>query len=221
MKISVSIDAGDLANIKESLDKVRLADFIHCDIMDGHFVPNISFGIDICKAIKKNTVLPLDVHLMVDNPSKHLDKYIEIAEMIAVHFEIQENAEELLKKIRQKGVKAGLAIKPQTTIPEIEHLLDKVDFILVLGVEPGYSGQKFIEDIIPKFKQLREIQEKKQLNFIIGVDGGINMEIAHQIDVDLIVSGSYIFNSDNIPDAISSLRNQESLKNFIEKDAEK
>ena len=210
MKIAPSILASKFVNLKRDIELLERsgADIIHLDIMDGHFVPNISFGFPIVKAVRSLTSLPLDAHLMIENPEKFIDRFIDSGvDMISVHIEGNYHINRILNTIKKKGVKAGIAINPGTPIGFLEEVLSIVDFVLVMSVNPGFSGQKFIDSSIEKIRKLCKIREKGNFNFEIEVDGGLNFEIAKvlkEMGVDILVFGSFIFK--DIEKALDELR---------------
>ena len=189
------------------------ADLLHCDIMDGKFVENKTFSYDVLQIIKEKTLLPLDVHLMVEKPTKLLKKFAQSgANIITVHFEAYKSKNELikdLKTIRKMGVLSGLSIKPNTEVGEIVSLLGFCDFILIMSVQPGKSGQEFIEKTYSKVSELNKIKKDYDARIKIEVDGGINPEISHklkELGANVIVSGSYVYSSEDRQMAISNLR---------------
>ena len=189
------------------------ADFLHCDIMDEKFVPNKTYSYDVLKEIDSKTLLPLDVHLMVENPHKVLKQFIKSgANFLTVHFEAYNNKNKLirdLKQIRKLGALSGLSIKPNTPVLEIIPFLSYCDLVLLMSVEPGKSGQKFIQNTYQKVVELNEIKQNYKANIKIEVDGGINPEISQQLKkfgVDIVVSGSFVYNSKNREEAINNLR---------------
>lgn len=208
--IAPSILSADFANLTRDIKKVEDngADWIHVDVMDGHFVPNLTIGAPVVRDIRKVTKLPLDVHLMINNPEKYLDDFIEAgSNIITFHYEsTKEKSFELINKIKSKNIKAGLSIKPKTNVSEIEHLLNDIDLLLVMTVEPGFGGQKFMEDCALKIKEIRT-KAKKEL--IVEVDGGINEQtakICKEYGANALVAGNYIYKATNIKDAIFKLR---------------
>ena len=199
----LSMDYSDFSNQLDILnDNVK---WIHFDVMDGHFVPNLSFGPDIFKAFRRNSSLFMDVHLMVDNPEYFSNVFIDGGcDNITFHYEVFNNAGDcikLIKNIKSKYVKCGISIKPNTSVEDIIPLLEEVDLVLVMSVEPGYGGQKFIESSYSKIKQLDEYRKQHNLNYLIEVDGGVNGQNAYNIvenGCDVLVAGSYIFKGDMI-----------------------
>lgn len=216
--ISPSILSADFANLEQDIKKVEAngADWIHIDVMDGHFVPNITIGIPVVKSIKNITDLPLDVHLMIDNPEKYIEDFSNAgANIITFHYEAiknnypnnyKEKTTELINKIKEMNIKAGLSIKPKTSPNEILEFLNILDMVLIMTVEPGFGGQKFMEDCAEKIETIKKSAQK---NLIIQVDGGINdktAKICTELGATSLVAGSFIYKSDNIRKAIESLR---------------
>lgn len=209
MLIAPSILTADFGKLKKEIDSIASADYIHLDIMDGNFVPNMSFGPHISKCIRNLTTIPFDTHLMVKRPLDWIDKFsLPQTEFITIHFE-SENYLEAIVAIRRKDIKAGLSIKPKTKVDEIKDILPLLDLVLVMSVEPGFGGQKFMPESLDKIKELKKIREESNLNFIIEVDGGINIETAQLVKTagaDMIVAGSHIFNQKDRKQAITNLR---------------
>ncbi|RLD15378.1 MAG: ribulose-phosphate 3-epimerase [Caldiserica bacterium] len=210
MKIAPSILASSFVNLKKDIELLERsgADIVHLDIMDGHFVPNISFGFPIVKAVRDLTSLPLDAHLMIENPEKFIDRFIDSGvDMISVHIEGNYHINRILNTIKKNGVKAGIAINPGTPLSFLEEVLSIVDFVLVMSVNPGFSGQKFIDSSIEKIRKLCKIRKKENFSFEIEVDGGLNFEIAKvlkEMGIDILVFGSFIFK--DIEKALEELR---------------
>ncbi len=210
MKIAPSILTANFVNLKEEIKSIEnYSDLLHVDIMDGHFVPNISFGPAIAGQIGELTTLPLDIHLMVTNPLDWLDKVsFPTTEYITVHVESERFAESL-KRIRYINKKAGICLKPSTPIEAIEPYLSKVDLVLVMGVEPGYGGQAFIQEQLLKIKMLSHLKATHGYQYEIEVDGGINASTAKQCleaGATILVAGTYIFNFANRKERIESLK---------------
>lgn len=209
--VSPSILSADFANLERDIKLVERngADWIHVDVMDGHFVPNITIGIPVVKSIKKVTTLPLDVHLMIENPEKYIEDFANAgADILTFHYEAvkKENIKLLITKIKNLGVKAGLSIKPKTQPEEIIEFLADLDLVLVMTVEPGFGGQKFMADCAEKIKVIKQHATQ---NLFIQVDGGINAEtgkICTEYGANSLVAGSYIYKAENIKEAISSLK---------------
>lgn len=208
--VSPSILSADFANLERDIKAVENAgaDWIHVDVMDGHFVPNITIGVPVVKSIRKITKLPLDVHLMIENPEKYVEPFVKAgADIITFHYEAAgEKSREILKMIKSFGVKAGISIKPKTCPDEIFNLLTTADMVLVMTVEPGFGGQSFMADCAEKIPYLKNNSPQ---NMIIQVDGGINAETAKvctRLGANSLVAGSYVYKSDDIKTAIDSLR---------------
>ncbi len=212
MIISPSILSADFANLERDIKRVEEngADWIHVDVMDGHFVPNITIGIPVTAALKRIASVPLDVHLMIDNPEKYARDFIKAgANILTFHYEAMKSDEEVLNLIRlikSFGIKAGLSIKPKTAPGKILPFLNEVNLLLVMTVEPGFGGQKFMEDCAEKIKVIRK---NAPSTLIIQVDGGINADtgrICRDFGADSLVAGSYIYKSADIKSAINSLK---------------
>lgn len=208
--VSPSILSADFANLERDIKAVENAgaDWIHVDVMDGHFVPNITIGVPVVKSIRKVTKLPLDVHLMIENPEKYVEPFVKAgADIITFHYEAAgEKSREILKIIKSFGVKAGISIKPKTSPDKIFNLLTTADMVLVMTVEPGFGGQSFMADCAEKIPYLKNNSPQ---NMIIQVDGGINAETAKvctRLGANSLVAGSYVYKSDDIKTAIDSLR---------------
>ncbi len=209
----LSLDYSDFKNQLNTLN--RTVEWIHFDVMDGHFVPNLTFGPDIQKAFRKNTSLFIDTHLMVSNPEFFADVFINAgSDQITFHYEVYDNDEDcikLIKKIKNKYVKAGISIKPKTPVSAIKGILPYVDNVLVMSVEPGFGGQKFIENAHAKIKELSRLKKENGYSYHVEVDGGINDQISRSVlldGADVLVAGSFIFNG-NIESNVESLRNTE------------
>lgn len=206
VKISPSILASDYANLQSELERISTSDLIHVDVMDGHFVPNISIGAPVTAACKKVCDVPFDVHLMISNPLDYAEDFAKAgAEIICFHSECDSDTEETINKILSLGKKAGLAIKPATPIDEVVKYLDKLSMVLVMTVEPGFGGQSFMESTMPKVEAIRKINP----DIDIEVDGGINAEtikIAAKAGANVFVAGSAVFKSENPAETIAILR---------------
>uniref|UniRef100_UPI00402A2765 ribulose-phosphate 3-epimerase n=1 Tax=Candidatus Scatousia sp. TaxID=3085663 RepID=UPI00402A2765 len=208
--ISPSILSADFANLERDIKKVENAgaDWLHIDVMDGHFVPNITIGVPVVKSIKQIANIPLDVHLMIENPEKYIEPFAKAgADIITFHYEAAEgNVFEITDAIHSFGIKAGLSIKPKTKAEKILKYIDKLDMILVMTVEPGFGGQAFMPDCAEK---ILPIKSNAHNNLTIQVDGGINAETAKvctQYGANSLVAGNYIYKSEDIEKAILSLR---------------
>lgn len=206
VKISPSILASDYANLQSELERISTSDLIHVDVMDGHFVPNISIGAPVTAACKKVCDVPFDVHLMISNPLDYAEDFAKAgADIICFHSECDSDTEETINKILSLGKKAGLAIKPATPIDEVVKYLDKLSMVLVMTVEPGFGGQSFMESTMPKVEAIRKINP----DIDIEVDGGINAEtikIAAKAGANVFVAGSAVFKSENPAKTIAFLR---------------
>ncbi len=212
VKISPSVLACDLACLA---DEVRIieaagAEMVHLDVMDGYFVPNISFGMPVIEALRKHSDIIFDVHLMISEPEKYIDRFIDAgADIVTFHYEAADKPELLLENIRKRGVKAAISIKPCTPAEEIFPLLEKCDMVLVMTVEPGYGGQMFMSDMLPKVRKIRDEAERQGLRLDIQVDGGINPETAklvRQAGANVLVAGSSVFRAVDRKAAIDALR---------------
>ncbi len=211
MKVSPSIIATSFLTLKDTLSKLEKLDidYLHLDVMDGVFVNNITFGPDIASEILGSTVLKGDTHLMIQNPEKYIDRFLDTGtEILTFHIESQGNKRSIIKRIRERGKKAGITLNPATPLFEIEPYLKEVDLVLIMTVHPGFYGQKFKNEMIDKLKAIKRIRDEKGLNFLIEVDGGINDKTAPLVApyVDVIVSGSFIFKASNIEDSIAFLK---------------
>lgn len=201
MKISPSILSCDYGKIAEELKDMEAcgADYMHIDVMDGHFVPNITLGAPVVKCIKKATTVPFDVHLMISEPLKYIDDFAAAgADIITFHTECDSPIDETIDKILSHGIRASLTVKPATPVEDILPYLDKLSMVLVMTVEPGFGGQSFMEDMMPKVSRLREEINRRGLQCEIEVDGGINektIAIAAKAGADVFVSGNAIFSS--------------------------
>ncbi len=211
--LAPSILAADLSNLSGQIRLVEIAgaDWIHCDVMDGHFVPNITFGPIIVKAARKSTKLPLDVHLMIENPDKYLESFVKAgANSLTVHQETVIHLNRTITKIKELGIKAGVAINPATPVDSLKEILEFVDLVLIMSVNPGFGGQKFIKNSLRKVREAAELRSKMNANFLIEIDGGIdNKTIKPALDAgcDVFVTGSAIFKTDNISAAAMELKN--------------
>ena len=206
LKISPSILASDYANIQSELDRISTSDLIHIDVMDGHFVPNISIGAPVVAACKKVCNVPFDVHLMISNPLDYAEDFAKAgADIICFHTECDSDTEQTIDKILSLGKKAALAIKPATPIDEVVKYLDKISMVLVMTVEPGFGGQSFMESTMPKIEAIRKINP----DIDIEVDGGINadtVKIAAKAGANVFVAGSAVFKSENPAETIALLK---------------
>lgn len=212
VKIAPSLLSANFACLKQEIDKIEAAEWIHYDVMDGHFVPNISFGYSILKDISKVTDKYLDVHLMISDPFKYVGNFIASnASLIVFHYEaVEENEiDKLIKHIKNNNVDVGIAIKPDTCQDVLKPFLSQLDLVLVMSVEPGFGGQTFNHSVIEKISKLAKLREENNYHYLIEVDGGINestAKLCRQAGVDVLVAGSYVFNSDDYTKAIESLK---------------
>lgn len=206
MKISPSILASDYANLESELNRIASSDLIHVDVMDGHFVPNISIGAPVTAAIKKVCCVPFDVHLMISDPLKYAEDFAKAgADIICFHIESDSDTEKTIDKILELGKKAAIAVKPGTPIEEVFPYLDRLSMVLVMTVEPGFGGQSFMADMMPKIEKLREIGYTGDIE----VDGGVNPEtikLAAKAGANVFVAGSAVFKSENPEETINLLR---------------
>ena len=210
VRINPSILSADFVNMERDLNAISTADFVHVDVMDNHFVPNLTFGPQMVERIQAVSPIPLDVHLMIENVDRWAPAYAEMgAFSVTFHAEATQNPVELARKLRGLGARAGIALKPGTAVEPFLELLAEFDQVLVMTVEPGFGGQKFIESVMPKLTMLREARNKSGLDVWLQVDGGITaqtIEIAAHHGADTFVAGSSVYGADNIPSAISTLR---------------
>jgi len=203
IQISPSILSADFSNLEKDIKKLETAgaDMIHVDVMDGHFVPNITIGPPVIKALRNKTSLPFDVHLMISPVHKYIKDFANAgADIITIHPEATPNLQESIDEIKSFKKKVGISLNPDTKIDIIEDYLDKVDLILIMSVYPGFGGQKFISDVLEKIKSLKNLKDKKKLNFDIEVDGGINFSNFKSVidaGANVLVSGTTIFKENN------------------------
>ncbi|ENZ5599545.1 ribulose-phosphate 3-epimerase [Enterococcus hirae] len=216
MKIAPSILSADFSNLQRDIELVEKggADYIHVDVMDGQFVPNITFGPNIVQAIRPITKLPLDVHLMIVDPEKYIPAFAKAgADIITVHAEATPHIHRALQMMKDLGVKSGVVINPGTPITMIKHVLPIADQVLVMTVNPGFGGQSFIEETVEKIAELSELREQNNWHYSIEVDGGIvpeTAQICQKAGADVFVAGSYIYNSEDPVGQINQLK--EALK---------
>ncbi len=213
VKVAPSVLSANFAELKKDLDSIRDygADWIHYDVMDGHFVPNISFGYSILKDVKNVSDLYLDVHLMISEPQKYVDQFIKSgADLITFHIEALQDEkaiQELIAHIHDLGKDVGISIKPATPVCAIEKYLDDIELVLVMSVEPGFGGQSFQEEALSKIEELKSI--RNQRHYLIEVDGGINAQtgdLCKKAGADVLVAGSYVFQAKDRQQAIASLK---------------
>ena len=211
IKIAPSMLSANFATLSEEIKSIELAgaDLLHIDIMDGHFVESITFGADVVKAIRPETKCLLDCHLMVENPEKYVDSFAQAgADSMTIHVEATHHSHGALQKIKAAGMRPAIAINPGTDISAIRHVLSLVDMVLVMTVNPGFGGQKFLPECLEKVRELAEIREFQGLNFEIEVDGGVDDQTivaCREAGADVFVAGSFVFNG-NIEENIEKLR---------------
>lgn len=212
IKIAPSILSADFSRLGEEIKAVEAAgaDLIHVDVMDGRFVPNLTIGPFIVSAVRKVTSLPLDVHLMIENPDQLIPEFIKAgANFVTVHMEASPHLHRTIQLIKQQGAKAGVALNPATPVSSVENILDELDILLIMSVNPGFGGQQFIQRTFNKIEQARALLKQRNLKTMLSVDGGVKKENAgalHMAGVDLLVAGSAIFNAPDYHQAIMGLR---------------
>ena len=210
IKIAPSLLSADFARLAEELETVVDADLLHLDVMDGHFVPNITIGPPIIKALRKRTKLPFDCHLMISEPQKYIPAFLDAgADMISIHVETEPHLQRALQMIRDGGAKAGIAINPATSAESLTSALDFCDYVLVMTVNPGFGGQKFIEPVVPKIRHISRLVQERGLAVEIEVDGGIDSRTAPHVvtaGASILVAGSAVFGQPNRGDAIQAIR---------------
>lgn len=211
-KLAPSILSANFANLLEDIKKVEKAgvDLLHIDVMDGHFVPNITIGPLIMNSIKNKTKLPFDVHLMIENPDRYIEEFVKAgADIITVHAETCPHIHRTIQNIKSYGIQAAVSLNPGTSLHAIENILEDVDMVLLMSVNPGFGGQKFIPSVLKKIYDLRKMIDDKKLNVDIEVDGGIKLDNACDVvkaGATILVAGSAIFNAGNIEDTVNLFR---------------
>lgn len=212
IKVAPSILSADFSRLGEEIRSVEQAgaDLIHVDVMDGHFVPNITIGPLVVEAIRPTTTLPLDVHLMIENPDNYIESFVKSgADIISVHAESVNHLHRSVHLIKNLGAKAAVAINPATPLNELGYILQDLDMVLLMTVNPGFGGQSFIPNVTPKIKALKEMIDARGLNVDIEVDGGINdktSKIVTEVGANVLVAGSFVFGNENRGQAISALK---------------
>ena len=195
------------ATVKTAMDAG--ADYVHVDVMDGHFVPNITIGPAVVKSLRKATSLPFDVHLMITKPERYIEDFVKAgADIVNFHVEATENPSEVIDLIKSYGVKTGITIKPKTPVSVIEEYLDRVDLVLVMTVEPGFGGQKLMTDCLDKIRELKKIKDEKGYSYEIEIDGGVSLDNIKEVmetGVDVVVAGSAVFGAEDIRKAAEDM----------------
>ncbi|MFH1891161.1 MAG: ribulose-phosphate 3-epimerase [Candidatus Zixiibacteriota bacterium] len=203
IKLSPSILAADLGHLQDEIQKTAAAevDYIHLDIMDGHFVPNLTFGPELVKYINSETDIPLDVHLMISNPGEYLEIYAAAgADYLTIHYEAVEHPEKMLETIRSLGIKSGITVSPNTPVEVVEPYLEHADWLLIMSVHPGFAGQRFIPDSVKKVNRARQYIDGQGLKCEIAIDGGIDLKTAPRVasaGAEILITGSSFYRSGN------------------------
>jgi ribulose-phosphate 3-epimerase len=210
--VAPSLLAANFNKLGEEVEMINRseADFVHCDVMDGVFVPNISFGIPIIQAVNQLSTKPLDVHLMIVNPDKYISEfYMAGASIITVHYEACTHLSRTIQQIKNLGIKASVCLNPHTPVALLEDIIEELDMVLLMSVNPGFGGQLFIENTYRKVIALKEMILKRDLKTLIEVDGGVNFEVGKKLyesGADILVAGSFVFNSENPIETIAALK---------------
>ena len=210
VKISPSILSADFSDLESSVKAVKETEWLHLDVMDGHFVPNLTFGPCVIDSIRDKSDHVFDTHLMISNPDEYIDDFVEAgSDIITFHVEAVDEVEEVVESIKKSGTKAGLSLKPGTKFETIEEFLPRIDLILIMTVEPGFSGQEFMEEVVPKIRKARDVVDEENHDIDIAVDGGISPKTAGTVvdnGANVLVSGSSIFEGD-VKENLRKLRN--------------
>lgn len=210
IKVAPSVLAADLTRLGAELDSVRSADLVHVDVMDGHFVPNLTFGPDVVRAVKSSTDLPVDVHLMISNPDEMIGSYLDAgADLVSFHWEATAHANRLVGLVKDRGAKASVALNPATPVNVLEAVLDYLDMVLVMTVNPGFGGQSYLPSSAAQLRRLRRMCEEHGVSPLVEVDGGICAATAGEVTAagaNVLVAGSAVFGAEDRAAAIGSVR---------------
>jgi ribulose-phosphate 3-epimerase len=215
--VAPSVLAADFANLQKEIEMLNAsqADWIHLDIMDGIFVPNISFGMPVCKAIQQYAKKPLDYHLMIEKPERYVAEFRDLgANSISVHMEACPHLHRNIQQIKNLGCKAGVAINPHTSVSTLSDIIGEIDLVCLMSVNPGFGGQKFIEHTYQKVRELKKLIENTNSKALIEIDGGVSLQNAHlllEAGADILVAGSFIFSSENPLKTIGDLKNLQAV----------
>jgi ribulose-phosphate 3-epimerase len=211
-KLSASILSADFGRLAEQVRSAEQAgvDWIHVDVMDGHFVPNITIGPDVTRALRQVTALPLDVHLMISHPERYVEAFVAAgADWLGIHVEATVHLERLIQQIKEAGARATVTLNPATPLNCLEYVLKDVDMVLLMTVNPGFSGQKFISGVLPKVRRLRQMIDEQELDVLIQVDGGVSVDTVGDLvaaGADVLVSGSAVFNDRPLAENVRRLK---------------